>query len=76
MMLEVAAGDGLIKQGSQKLKEKRCGDCRDGKSGPQGNWSENLSAAFKSGIEISVWREFEERRIALWNAGITEHGIN
>jgi hypothetical protein len=54
MASEAAADDEVIKQISQELKEKRCGDCRERKCGPQGNWSQNLSAAFKTGIEISV----------------------
>jgi len=34
--------------------------------GTQGNSSRNLRAAFKSGIEISVLLEFEEKGKQLW----------
>jgi hypothetical protein len=54
MAFDVAADEGLIKQVSQKLKEKRCRDCREGKPALQGNSPQNQSTAFKSGIEISA----------------------
>jgi len=50
---EVAADDGRVKQVSQELKEKRCGDCREGQSGSQGNSAQNCRVTLKSGIEIS-----------------------
>ena len=35
--VDVAADEALIKQVSQKLKEKRCGDCKEGMFRLQGN---------------------------------------
>jgi hypothetical protein len=69
MASEVAADDGSFKQVSRKLKQKRCGDCREWKYGSQGNWSQNLSAALKTGIEISVRREWREWSLSLWKVG-------
>lgn len=31
-----------------------CSDCRNTRDGPQGNWSQNLRAALKLGIEVTV----------------------
>jgi hypothetical protein len=64
--LDVAADEGLIKQVSRKLKEKRCGDCREGMFGLQGNSSQNVRTAFKSGMEIPVLLEAEEKGSPLW----------
>jgi hypothetical protein len=66
MALEVATDEGLIKQVSQKLKEKRCRDCREGMFGTQGNSSQNQRAGSKSGIEIHVWLEAEKKERQLW----------
>ena len=57
MAAEVAAENGSFKQVSQKNKEKRWGDCREEKNGPQGNWSQNVRAAFKMGMKSFVFRE-------------------
>jgi hypothetical protein len=70
---EAAADCKLVKQVSQKFQEKRCADCREGKLGLQGNYSQYLSAAFKTGIEISVWGKVGELEVALWKAGAPEH---
>jgi hypothetical protein len=70
MASEVAADDGSFKQVSRKLKQKRCGDCREWRYGSQGNWSQNLSAALKTGIEISVRREWKEWSLSLWKVEV------
>jgi len=74
MALEEAADEGLIKQVSQKLKEKRCGDCMEGMFGTQGNSSQNQRAESKSGILIPALLEAEEKGIPLWNVGVGEDG--
>ena len=66
IVVGAAADDGLIKYFSQNTQEKRCGDCREGKYGPQGNWSQNLSAAFKTGISDYCPAGMWESRIPLW----------
>ena len=66
---EAAAAGGHIRQVSEKLNRSGCGDCREAGDGPQGNWSQNLSTAFKTGIEITVWQELGVRTGSLWKAG-------
>lgn len=67
MALEAAADCRLVKLVSQKLKEKRCGDCREGKLGPQGNWSQYLSAASKTGIANFDTAKFRAGSSGVWN---------
>jgi hypothetical protein len=57
---EVGAVVKLIKEVSQELVEKRCGDCREQKLRSQGYWSQNRRATLKTGIKVFMLGENDE----------------